>query len=257
MSISKSDIKFIRALRIKKFRSQNSAYIVEGIHAIEEYLDFPSKIKRIYHTKDFITNQKPLSSLFDSVSDKIVTCDEQSFNQISNQQSPQGILAIVEINNVPFNKEALDKHTTLLLDQVRDPGNLGTLIRLADWFGLDQLICSRDSVDCFNPKVVQSTTGSLARINVLYTDLSDLLDEYPEKPVYLAALGGKNLYETEIKEGSFLILGNEARGISSELLREKENHHKIEIPKYGKTESLNLAVSGGIIMSEFWRRWQF
>lgn len=255
MSISKSDIKFIRALRIKKFRNQNSAYIVEGIHAIEEYLVFPSKIKRIYHTDDFIMNQKRLPSLFDSVSDKMVTCDQKSFMQISNQQSPQGILAIVEINNVPFNKEALSKHTTLLLDQIRDPGNLGTLIRLADWFGLDQLVCSPDSVDCYNPKVVQSTTGSLTRINVLYTDLSELLDEYPDKPVYLAALGGKNLYETEILEGSFLILGNEARGISEELI--KEHHHKIEIPRYGKAESLNLAISGGIIMSEFWRRWTF
>ena len=138
------------------------------------------------------------------------------------------------------------------MDQIKDPGNFGTIIRIADWFGIENIICSEDSVDAYNSKVVQATMGSLYRVNIVYTDLIEFIESLENNyPIYGAVLGGENLYHQKLTKNGLIVLGNESKGISSEVL--KLISKKIEIPKFGNAESLNVGIAAAVICSEFRR----
>ncbi|MCB7481463.1 TrmH family RNA methyltransferase [Christiangramia sediminis] len=239
--LSKSQIKLIKSLSQKKFRNKHQLFVVEGIKGIQEFLNSDFELVSLYSA----------NSEFD-VSDKFLEIiDEKELNKISFLKTPQKALAVFKIleNICPEINDL-----TLILDGVRDPGNLGTIIRLCDWFGIENLICSLDTVDCYNPKVVQASMGSLARVKIFYKALEHFLNENPEIPVFGALLDGKNIYSEKLPQKAFIVMGNEANGISEEI--KNLISQKITIPQFGKrreTESLNVATATSIVLSEFRR----
>ncbi|PKG42053.1 TrmH family RNA methyltransferase [Psychroflexus sp. MES1-P1E] len=241
--LSKNQIKLIKSLNKKKHRLENGLFVAEGVKVIKEFLISPFRLNALYSIADIFHIEEGESHII----------SEKDLQQISNLKTAQTALAVFEIpkSSVPDEKVEL----TLALDSIRDPGNLGTIIRMCDWFGVKQLICSLDTVDCFNPKVVQATMGSLTRVKVIFTDLeSYLLSTSNFK--YGAFMDGENIYETSLKtKNAIIVLGNEANGISSEINSQLDA--KISIPRHGvvkSAESLNVAMAGAILLSEFKRR---
>lgn len=239
--LSKNQIKLIRSLSQKKFRNKHKLFVVEGLKGVKEFLNSDFELESLFTTLPDFEVEKA----------RAVQIKEQDLKKLSFLKTPQEVLAVFKIPAADFTKIS---GVNLILDGVRDPGNLGTIIRLCDWFGVENLICSHDSVDCFNPKVVQASMGSLARVSVCYVDLPQFIEKQPGIPVYGAFLEGRNIYSEELKEPSFIIMGNEANGISPEV--EELVTEKINIPQFGnvrETESLNVAMATSIILSEFKR----
>ncbi len=246
--ISKNQQKFIRQLEQKKYRKREGLFVAEGTKVVGDLLKRYTP-EAIYSTLQW---QAP-----DGISPQIVTDEE--LQRISFQQHPQQVLALFPIPSQAgdYPQTLLNEQTlTLALDGVQDPGNLGTIIRIADWFGVNTLICSEDTADAWNPKVVQATMGSLARVNIIYTSLTTLLDYLPDNfPVYGTFLDGKDIYAEQLTSGGLIIMGNEGNGISEEV-RQRVNHHLL-IPNFhqGETaDSLNVAIATAITCSEFRRR---
>ena len=246
--ISKNQQKFIRQLEQKKYRKREGLFVAEGTKVVGDLLKRYTP-EAIYSTLQW---QAP-----DGISPQIVTDEE--LQRISFQQHPQQVLALFPIPSQAgdYPQTLLNEQTlTLALDGVQDPGNLGTIIRIADWFGVNTLICSEDTADAWNPKVVQATMGSLARVNIIYTSLTTLLDYLPDNfPVYGTFLDGKDIYAEQLTSGALIIMGNEGNGISEEV-RQRVNHHLL-IPNFhqGETaDSLNVAIATAITCSEFRRR---
>ena len=246
--ISKNQQKFIRQLEQKKYRKREGLFVAEGTKVVGDFLKRYTP-EAIYSTLQW---QAP-----DGISPQIVTDEE--LQRISFQQHPQQVLALFPIPSQAgdYPQTLLNEQTlTLALDGVQDPGNLGTIIRIADWFGVNTLICSEDTADAWNPKVVQATMGSLARVNIIYTSLTTLLDYLPDNfPVYGTFLDGKDIYTEQLTSGGLIIMGNEGNGISEEV-RQRVNHHLL-IPNFhqGETaDSLNVAIATAITCSEFRRR---
>ena len=241
--LSKSRITLITSLKQKKYRLQHQLFVVEGIKTINEFLNSSYVLEHLYAVK-----------IFDGVSESIQTIvSETELNKVSFFKNSNSALAIFKMNPV----EEIDESKLLVgLDNVRDPGNLGTIIRLCDWFGITDLVCNSETVDCYNPKVVQATMGSLTRVNVTYLNLEKYLSDKNGMPVFGTFMEGDNLYSTNINTASgIVVLGNEANGISAQI--EKLVTQKITIPKFGavqKTESLNVAMATSIILSEFKRK---
>ena len=240
--------KFIRQLEQKKYRKREGLFVAEGTKVVGDLLKRYTP-EAIYSTLQW---QAP-----DGISPQIVTDEE--LQRISFQQHPQQVLALFPIPSQAgdYPQTLLNEQTlTLALDGVQDPGNLGTIIRIADWFGVNTLICSEDTADAWNPKVVQATMGSLARVNIIYTSLTTLLDYLPDNfPVYGTFLDGKDIYTEQLTSGGLIIMGNEGNGISEEV-RQRVNHHLL-IPNFhqGETaDSLNVAIATAITCSEFRRR---
>ena len=243
--VSKNQKKLIRSLKQKKYRKQNGLFVVEGIKVINEFLNTHFKLQNLY-----VLNAE--MHLFNNVSkDKLVNVNHTELNQISFLTTPQKALAVFKI---PEEKNILtNSGLQLALDDVKDPGNLGTIIRLCDWFGIEKLICSAETVDCYNPKVVQATMGSLTRVKIEYLDLKNYI-ENTNLPVFGAFMNGENVYKSKLPENALLIMGNEANGISSDI--ETRITKKISIPRFGKikvTESLNVATATAVLLSEFRR----
>ncbi|WP_029038311.1 TrmH family RNA methyltransferase [Salinimicrobium xinjiangense] len=240
---SKSQIKLIKSLSLKKFRVKEGLFIIEGKKGIFELLDSPLILHSLFTTEDIFSAEKSLTFLI----------SEAELKRISNLNTPQTAVAIFHIPQ-PSKPEATGLQ--VVLDEIQDPGNLGTIIRMCDWFGIKNLICSRGTVDCFNPKVVQATMGSIARVNINYVDLPQFLKKAEDElPVYGAFLEGENVYTQSLPSEGFIIMGNEANGISSEV--EKLVTKKLSIPQFGQsaeTESLNVATATAIFLSEFRRR---
>lgn len=239
--LSKQQIKLINGIKKKKLRTNNKLFIAEGIKVVEEFLQSEFKPLKIYCTNNYL-NPFSISHL-EFVSEK-------ELKSISNFSNPNQILGIFEI---PSERKITTKGLTLVLDDINDPGNLGTIIRLCDWFGVNQIICSKNTVDCYNPKVVQASMGSLSRISLIYTDLIPFLKK-EKRTIYGALLNGKSVYQSKLDETGILIMGNEANGISIEVLNLVSN--KVSIPQFGenkKTESLNVATATAILLSEFKR----
>jgi len=237
--LGKSKIKLIKSLSRKKQRDKTGLFVVEGHKGIEEFLDSGFVPEGLFVEK---TN-------FPGFQSKTQEVTPAELKKISHLTSPQNSLGLFKIPAASFPKSSF----ILALDGVRDPGNLGTIIRLCDWFGVRNLVCSEDCVDCFNPKVVQASMGSLARVNVFYTDLKNFLQK-ADLPVYGAFMDGKNIYSTKKLQKGILILGNEANGISPEI--EEHVGHRLGIPRFGnlkKTESLNVGSAAAIFLSEFKR----
>lgn len=240
--VSKSEIKLINSLAQKKYRFKHGLFIAEGIKVIKELLNSSFELEMLYAEAD----------LFYTDTQKIRMVSTQELKKITQLKNPQMALALFKI---PLQNNKSHHSFSLALDGVRDPGNLGTLIRLCDWFGVQQLWCSTDTVDCYNPKVVQASMGSLARVSCQYIDLPKLLKEI-SLPVFGAFMEGSTIYaENNLTAEGVLVLGNEANGISKEVASLVTS--KLSIPQFGeikKTESLNVATAGAILLSEFKRR---
>jgi TrmH family RNA methyltransferase len=239
--VSKSQIKLITSLYQKKYRNLNGLFIAEGIKVINEFLQNGIELYELYTTDNsFNAIDKSKSNLI----------SESELKKISLLKTPNTALALFKI---PQFTPKGENDFTLALDNIRDPGNLGTIIRLCDWFGITNLICNLETVDCYNPKVVQASMGSLARINISYVNLKDFLESTKLK-VYVADMEGSNVYQTQLPEKGILVMGNEANGISDEI--KKLADIKLSIPRFGElqlTESLNVATATAILLSEFKR----
>lgn len=239
--VSKNQIKLITSLQQKKYRVANQLFFAEGIKVIQELVESNFELVHLYTTQND----------FEKVSnDQKTIISESDLKKITALATPNSCLAVFKI---PAEKKIIQSGLILALDSVRDPGNLGTILRLCDWFGIDQLICSKDAVDIYNPKVVQATMGSIARVNVNYVDLENVVSQ-TKLPVFGTFMDGINIYKTDLPQEGIIIMGNEANGISSEL--EKLTKNRIAIPRFGnlqKTESLNVATATAIILSEFRR----
>jgi RNA methyltransferase, TrmH family len=237
--VSKNQIKRITGLHQKKFRNEQQLFIAEGIKVIQELYNSSFEIQEFYSTDSSL-------QLNNKVKPDIIS--ETDLKKISCLKTPNTCLAVFKIApSKPIKYEGL----TLVLDDIRDPGNLGTIIRLCDWFGIEQLICSEETADVYNPKVIQATMGSIGRVNVVYTSLERFLKN-TKQPIYGAFMDGDVVYETELPTTAVLVMGNEANGVGAtvEALIQK----KISIPRFGKlqkTESLNVATATAILLSEF------
>lgn len=239
--VTKSQIKLITSLQQKKFRIKHQLFFVEGTKVIQEFYQAGWKLHSLFTTSI-------ISGLPESKTTEISSTD---LKKISALKSPNTALAVFEIS-AP--KNYTNKGIQVALDDVRDPGNLGTIIRLCDWFGVQHLICSDNTVDCYNPKVLQASMGSLARVNVLYTKLETFFTNENSLPVYGAFMEGQSVYEEQLPDEAILLMGNEGKGISEQL--ERYLTKKVSIPQFGnsnETESLNVAMATSILLSEFHR----
>ena len=262
--ISKNQIKYVRQLEQKKFRKQEGLFIAEGHKVVGDLLRAGYIPKMLFATEKWL-HENRLLVLTTAVTPTTVTDEE--LRRLSLQQHPQQVLALFPIPSSPtvisseVERSALPlgsskKSLAIALDGVQDPGNLGTIIRIADWFGISTIICSDDTVDAWNPKVVQATMGSLARVNIIYTNLPEFLDTLPpDYPVYGTLLDGENIYTQPLTPHGLIVMGNEGNGIS-EAVRQRVNR-RLLIPDFhdGDTaDSLNVAIATAITCSEFRRR---
>ena len=245
--LSKSQISFVKSLHQKKFRKEHALFIVEGIKSVTEFLQSDYIVDTVYCTENLLPK---LGNLSQKIQPQLISSTD--LDRISMLTTPQQILALVKMPvNGRFNRQNLRGNFSLVLDNVQDPGNLGTIIRTADWFGIKNIICSKDTVELYNPKVVQASMGSLPRIKIFYTNLAELLNDCPV-PVYGALLNGESIYQTNFGNEGIVVLGNEGNGISGEILRLISK--PVTIPSFGKAESLNVAISASIICSEIKRK---
>lgn len=238
--VSKNQLKLIKSLHQKKYRNQYGLFFVEGLKTVNELLTSHFEVEHILVTRS-------MKQCFEKNETLLVS--EIDLKKISSLQTPSGVLGVFKI---PKMKPLDFADWTLALDSVRDPGNLGTVIRLCDWFGISNLICSPTTVDCYNPKVLQATMGSIARVNIVYQDLEELVVQ-SELPVFGAFMDGDSVYEKVIPKKGILVMGNEANGISTDL--EKMIEKRVSIPQFGTstTESLNVATATAILLNEIRR----
>ncbi|GGB70578.1 RNA methyltransferase [Flavobacterium suaedae] len=242
--VSKNQIKLITGLQQKKYRKQHKLFFAEGIKVVQELLNSYFELHELYTTES-------TKDSFNTVSDaKKQLITEAELKKISALTTPNSCLALFKI---PENQPVSQSGLIVALDAVRDPGNLGTIIRLCDWFGIEHLVCSENCVDVYNPKVVQATMGSITRVNVVYTNLEEYLTE-TGLPVFGTFMDGENIYTQQLPKDGVIVMGNEANGISAAI--ERYVTHRIAIPRFGKlqeTESLNVATATAITLSEFKR----
>jgi len=257
--ISSSRSKLLRSLQQKKYRDRHQLFVVEGEKMVGELtVKDPGHgfdLREIYATPEWIgKNQAHLST----IGLEVVEASTEEIKKVSSMVSPQNVLALVSKPEVPSGMEELLGHTVLAFESIRDPGNLGTIIRTADWFGIKHIVCTPDSTDVYNPKVIQSTMGAFTRVKVFYRDLLDWLDtpDMKQKAVYGTYLEGENLYETNLREAPVILFGNESRGLSDQLVGRAQS--LISIPSFSEkgkgSESLNVASSVAVICSEIKRR---
>lgn len=238
--ITKETIKQVRQLHQKKFRTAEQLFIIEGIKMLKEALRFnPECIQAIY-----VSEKLELPFLVPN--EKLIVVTDKVLRQLSTLKNPQGIVAVCR----QFNAKIDQKTFSIALDRIQDPGNMGTILRLAAWFGVKQIIASPDSVDQFNPKVVQASMGAIFNVSVVYTDLKEFLSQC-DVPVYGALLYGENVYTQKLKPEGIILMGNEGNGISDVLLPFITS--PLHIPKFGEGESLNVAMATGVFLSEFCR----
>jgi TrmH family RNA methyltransferase len=236
--VSKNQIKLISSLQQKKYREQHQLFVAEGVKCINELLH--ASFEPVF----LLATEKIFDAQYDSIVHYISTAELQ---KISGLASANTCLAVFKI---PAPKPREERGLIVALDEVRDPGNLGTIIRLCDWFGIEQLYCSSTTVEVYNPKVVQATMGSLARVSVHYVDLPQLLAT-TTLPVLGTFMDGDSIYELALPQEGIIVMGNEANGISA--LVAAQVTQRIAIPKFGKlqqTESLNVATATAIVLSE-------
>jgi TrmH family RNA methyltransferase len=240
--LSKNELKYIQSLCHKKQRQEEGLFIVEGTKLVNELLQSHFRIRKLYALPVWAETYKGMLPL--------ETITDIELGKISGLQAPNQVLAIAE-QQIPANEPIIEQQLTLVLDGIQDPGNFGTIIRIADWFGIKQIVAGGDTVELYNPKVIQSTMGSFSRVNVWYKALQEFMPAV-NIPVYGALLNGKNMHnEPPVTEG-LLVIGNESKGISKELL--PFISHPITIPRLGGAESLNAAVAAGIIVSHLTKK---
>lgn len=249
--ISKNQIKQIQALHQKKFRDHYRLFLVEGIKTVKELLDLKnSPVKELFATADFLTENK---KALDNAGVTVYEVTEKELEQISTLSTPNKVLAVCNYLKEEEGLYDFNKHFSLFLDDIRDPGNFGTIIRLADWYGISTVFCTSSSCDLYNPKVIQSTMGAFTRVRVKYDSLKNIIDRNKPGLIYGAVLGGKNVYREKLKNG-LIVIGNEANGISKENLDLVTDPITIPSHNANGSESLNAAMATGIITSEFFRQ---
>ena len=241
--ITKAEIQSIKALADKRGRVEQGAFIAEGEKLVAELRASDLVVRKVYATKPLFSDAEVIA--------------ERDMERISQLKSSNSTLAVVEIPHYDLSKADPKRNLVLALDRVQNPGNLGTIIRLADWFGITDIVCSADSADCFNPKVIQATMGAIIRVRVHYASLPQWLEQQKDKGVsiYGTFLDGENIYKTEKGRCGVIVMGNEGQGISPEC--EKSVTHRLYIPPYpvdcAGSESLNVAIATAITCSEFRR----
>jgi TrmH family RNA methyltransferase len=239
MILSNNHQKLITSLSQKKYRQKHQLFIAEGVKVVRELLESSFELEIIFST------ESEFSSL-----DCFIQVSDQELKKISSLKTPNKVLALFKI---PSQKKVNSSGLIVVLDTINDPGNLGTIIRLCDWFGVEQLVCSQDTVDCYNSKVVQATMGSLARVSITYLNLSEYLQTV-SIPIFIADMDGVNIHKSKLPASAILVMGNEANGVSDRLKQLISN--KISIPRYGNSnqvESLNVATATAILLNEFRR----
>ncbi|MBN2664241.1 MAG: RNA methyltransferase [Bacteroidales bacterium] len=247
--MTKNQQKLINSLKLKKYRNKENLFICEGVKIFETLVKSDFIIKEIFAVSDFIDQNFHVKKY------NYTEVLETELKKISELTTPQKVLTLVEIPKKNIENTYFKDKLTLVLDNIQDPGNLGTIVRIADWFGIKNIVCSLNTVDLYSPKVVQATMGSIFSVNIFYTDLIELLKKHSESDIYGTFMNGHNIYKQNLSSTGFIVMGNEANGISSEL--EQFITTKLSIPTFNQTktaESLNVAVATAIICSEFIRR---
>ncbi len=245
--ITKNQIKFIQSLQLKKFRQQHQFFIVEGAKNVLELLNSSYSIVTIYATSTF---HKENIKAFDKQNQIVEIATETELEQMGSFSSNNAAIAIVKTKE---NRELLAQNElVLVLDDIRDPGNLGTIIRIADWYGLKKIVCSENTVDLYNAKVIAATMGSFLRVSVFYTDLVKYFEK--QKGVFVggAFMDGQSIYNIVLPKSGYLLIGNESNGISKDV--EVFVNQRITIPKRGGAESLNAGIATGILLDNFFRK---
>lgn len=249
--ISKNQINNLRALHLKKNRDIQCRFLAEGVKTVTELLELkPECVNEVYATADFLEQNKKKPGLNNIIFYEI---NQAELEKISLQSTPNKVVAVCNYFMEAHQWFDLNSNFSFYLDDIRDPGNFGTIIRLADWFGISSVFCSPQSCDFYNPKVIQSSMGAFIRIKCIYVDLNKLLAEQKVTHVYGAVLNGKNLYKESLKPGLVLI-GNEANGISEKNLKLVNYHLTIPGAVGNGAESLNAAMAASIIAGEFYRQ---
>ena len=232
--VSKSQIKLVRQLGQKKHRDQHQLFVAEGLKVIREFIDENYQLHQLYALDE---RHFP--------SQKVSLVNQTQMKAMSDLKTPSDALAMFAM---PKTQTPSQPDVVLALESIQDPGNLGTIIRLCDWFGIQDIICSSDTVDCYNPKVVRSTMGSLARVQVLYKDLESWLMGLKNYEIVATSMTGQSIYEHSFDTPTVLLIGNEGRGLSKQLA--ELSHKTLSIPRFGVAESLNAAMATGIILAE-------
>ncbi|HHT23673.1 MAG TPA: RNA methyltransferase [Bacteroidales bacterium] len=248
--LSKTKIKWINSLERKKNRDAERVFVAEGLKIVSDLLPF-MKCRLLVVTENIKTNK------IVQYADEIVEIGQADYKKISSQKSPQGVLAVFEKPRFKVELDEITDKLILALDDIQDPGNLGTIIRLADWFDISDVFCSHHTADVFNPKTIQSTMGAIARVHVHYVDLAEFLEKMKTKmPIYGTFMDGKNIYTEKLSKNGIIVMGNEGNGISPEI--EKIISDKITIPNFAtdevSSESLNVSVATAIVVAEFRRK---
>ncbi|WP_042370456.1 TrmH family RNA methyltransferase [Bacteroides neonati] len=247
--LSKNKIKYIRSLELKKIRKEEKVFLAEGPKLVGDLLGrFPCRF--LAATSDWLKEHPVLPA------QEVSKATSDELSRASLLKTPQQVLAVFEQPEYLFDTEAVRQSLCLALDDVQDPGNLGTIIRLADWFGIEHIFCSPNTVDVYNPKTIQATMGGIARVKVHYTPLPDLIRSLGDMPVYGTFLDGKNMYEQPLSVHGLIVMGNEGNGIGAEV--EELINRKLYIPNYPiereTSESLNVAIATAVVCAEFRRQ---
>ncbi len=243
--VSKAKEKFIKSLQLKKNRKQAQSFLVEGGKSVLELLSADFTVQSILATDRFVTDHP----ILENYTNLLTITSESALVRMGTFQSNNAALAIAEMKeNTPPSMD-LERYI-LVLDDVRDPGNLGTIIRIADWYGMKHIVASRQTADCYNPKVIHASMGSFARVQLYYTELPSFLKE-KKWPLYATDMQGTSVHDMTFDGKGLVLMGNEAHGISADL--QKYVDHTVAIPRFGEAESLNVAVASAIVCDNLMR----
>ena len=247
--LSKNKIKYIHSLELKKNRKEEQAFVAEGHKLVGDLLGhFPCRL--LVATRAWLDRNPDVEAM------EIIEVNQEELTRASLLKTPQEVLAVFEQPEYSIQPEVVERSLCLALDDVQDPGNLGTIIRLADWFGIEHIFCSLGTVDVYNPKTVQATMGALARVKLHYVDLPSIIVSMPSVPIYGTFLDGNNIYAETLSVNGLIIMGNEGKGVSPEVA--KLVNKRLYVPNYPServtSESLNVAVATAVVCAEFRRR---
>ena len=247
--LSKNKIKYIHSLELKKNRKEEQAFVAEGHKLVGDLLGhFPCRL--LVATRAWLDRNPDVEAM------EIIEVNQEELTRASLLKTPQEVLAVFEQPEYLIQPEVVERSLCLALDDVQDPGNLGTIIRLADWFGIEHIFCSLGTVDVYNPKTVQATMGALARVKLHYVDLPSIIASMPSVPIYGTFLDGNNIYAETLSANGLIIMGNEGKGVSPEVA--KLVNKRLYVPNYPServtSESLNVAVATAVVCAEFRRR---
>lgn len=249
MSLSKNKIKYIQSLKQKKYRNQHNSFVAEGSKLILDLMPHLS-------CQLLVIDEDIEHDMLNIEAEETIIANSAEIKRASHLATPPDAIAVFYQLQHNLSDIDLTHKLTLMLDGVQDPGNLGTIIRIADWFGIDNIVCSTDTVDAYNTKTVQATMGALSRVNIHYANIADIITKHPNSAIYGTFLNGENIYTETLKTEGFIVMGSEGKGIRPEI--EKLVTHRLYIPSFSTnsttSESLNVAVATAVVCSEFKRR---